>query len=96
MCDGVLLVDDEPNVLHAFRRGLHGRFNLHLAEGGPAAVKMLQDEGPFAVVVCDMQMPDIDGLSVLSVAKRIAPDTIRVMLTGNADQQDGYRRGQSR
>lgn len=87
MSDEVLLVDDEPNVLHALRRGLHGRFNLHLAEGGPAAIKMLQDDGPFAVVVCDMQMPDVDGIAVLAESKRVAPDTIRVMLTGNADQQ---------
>ena len=87
MSDEVLLVDDEPNVLHALRRGLHGRFKVHLAEGGPAALKMLQDDGPFAVVVCDMQMPEVSGLTVLAESKRVAPDTIRIMLTGNADQQ---------
>ncbi len=87
MSDDILLVDDEPKVLQALRRGLHGRFSLHLAEGGPAAIKALRDDGPFAVVVCDMQMPDISGLSVLAESKRIAPDTMRVMLTGNADQQ---------
>lgn len=87
MSDEVLLVDDEPNVLQALRRGLHGRFKVHLAEGGPAALRMLQDDGPFAVVVCDMQMPEVSGLTVLAESKRVAPDTIRVMLTGNADQQ---------
>ncbi len=87
MSDDILLVDDEPNVLQAFRRGLHGRYKLHLAEGGPAAIKMLQDDGPFAVVVCDMQMPEINGIAVLAESKRVSPDTIRVMLTGNADQQ---------
>ncbi len=87
MSDDVLLVDDEPNVLQAFRRGLHGRYKLHLAEGGPAAIRALQDEGPFAVVVCDMQMPEINGIAVLAESKRVAPDTVRVMLTGNADQQ---------
>ena len=87
MSDEVLLVDDEPNVLQALRRSLHGRFKVHLAEGGPAALKMLQDDGPFAVVVCDMQMPEISGLTVLAESKRVAPDTVRVMLTGNADQQ---------
>lgn len=87
MSDEVLLVDDEPNVLQALRRSLHGRFKLQLAEGGPAALKMLQDDGPFAVVVCDMQMPEVSGLTVLAESKRVAPDTIRVMLTGNADQQ---------
>lgn len=87
MSEQVLLVDDEPNVLQALRRGLHGRFKVQLAEGGNAALKLMKEAGPFAVVVSDMQMPDIDGLEVLAESKRISPDTVRVMLTGNADQQ---------
>ncbi len=87
MSDQVLLVDDEPNVLQALRRGLHGKFKVHLAEGGKQALKMLKSDGPFAVVVSDMQMPDVNGLAVLAESKRVSPDTIRVMLTGNADQQ---------
>ncbi len=87
MSEQVLLVDDEPNVLQAIRRGLHGRYKLQLAEGGSEAIKLMKESGPFAVVVSDMQMPDINGLQVLAESKRLSPDTVRVMLTGNADQQ---------
>ncbi|MFO1064831.1 MAG: response regulator [Pirellulales bacterium] len=87
MSDQVLLVDDEQNVLSALRRGLRGRFSLDVAEGGPAALDMLREKGPYAVVVSDMRMPEVDGLGVLSTARREFPDTVRIMLTGNADQK---------
>ncbi len=83
----VLLVDDEQNVLSALRRGLRGRFELETAEGGPMALEMIRERGPYAVVVTDMRMPEIDGLHVLSSVRKSHPDTMRVMLTGNADQK---------
>jgi CheY-like chemotaxis protein len=83
----VLLVDDEPNLLRGFRRSLRGKYDLVLAEGGSSAIQHLTTNGPFAIVISDMQMPEIDGLKVLSTARSLAPDTVRVMLTGNVDQQ---------
>ena len=87
MSSQVLLVDDEQNVLSALRRGLRGRFELETAEGGPAALEMIRERGPYAVVVTDMRMPEVDGLDVLSSVRKSHPDTMRVMLTGNADQK---------
>ncbi|MCC6508806.1 MAG: response regulator, partial [Pirellulaceae bacterium] len=66
---------------------LRGRFDLDTAEGGPAALEMIRDRGPYAVVVSDMRMPEVDGLHVLSTVRRQHPDTMRVMLTGNVDQK---------
>ncbi|MEG7523935.1 MAG: EAL domain-containing protein [Chromatiales bacterium] len=43
--------------------------------------------GPYAIVVSDMRMPGMDGLQLLSRLSEIEPDTIRIMLTGNADQK---------
>jgi CheY-like chemotaxis protein len=87
MNNRVLLVDDEPNLLQGFRRSLRGKYDLVLAEGGAAAIEQLSTNGPFALVISDMQMPEIDGLKVLSTARSLTPDTVRVMLTGNVDQQ---------
>ncbi len=87
MSSQVLLVDDEQNVLSALRRGLRGRFDLETAEGGTVALEMIRDRGPYAVVVTDMRMPEVDGLDVLSSVRKSHPDTMRVMLTGNADQK---------
>ena len=83
----VLFVDDEPNVLQSIRRNLRKKFDLDTAEGGEAALKKLGEKDGFAVIVSDMRMPGMNGVELLSEAKKRWPDTVRVMLTGNADQQ---------
>ena len=83
----VLLVDDEPNVLNGYRRHLRKHFDIDIAESGAEALKMVESKGPYAVVVSDMKMPEMNGLQLLSQLREQSPATIRVMLTGNADQQ---------
>lgn len=46
----------------------------------------MKDEGPFAVIVSDMRMPGMNGAELLSMVKDLYPDTVRLMFTGNADQ----------
>jgi len=87
MSENILLVDDEPNVLDAYRRNLRKQFNIVTATGGAEALAAMHSQGPFAVVVSDMRMPEMDGVEFLMKAKQLAPDTVRLMLTGNADQQ---------
>ncbi|GLH71969.1 response regulator receiver modulated metal-depenent phosphohydrolase [Geothrix limicola] len=82
----VLLVDDEENILQAYTRVLRGKFDLDTALGGEAALERMQDRGPYAVVVSDMRMPGMDGVAFLAWAMAQHPDTVRIMLTGNADQ----------
>jgi response regulator RpfG family c-di-GMP phosphodiesterase len=48
---------------------------------------VLQTEGPFAVIASDKRMPRTHGVEFLDRARQCAPDSVRVMLTGNADQQ---------
>lgn len=83
----VLLVDDEANVLEAYRRNLRNQFVITTALSGAEGLSALQSQGPFAVIVSDMRMPEMDGVEFLVNAKKIAPETVRIMLTGNADQQ---------
>jgi response regulator RpfG family c-di-GMP phosphodiesterase len=83
----VLLVDDEPRVLDALRRLLRGKFDVHTAGGADEALARIEKEGPFAVVVSDMRMPGTSGVELLDRVRALAPDVVRVMLTGNADQQ---------
>lgn len=87
MNERVLMVDDEENILQAYGRVLRRKFDLVTALGGEAGVARLREEGPFAVLVTDMRMPVVDGLKMLEVAREVCPDTVRIMLTGNADQQ---------
>jgi response regulator RpfG family c-di-GMP phosphodiesterase len=83
----VLFVDDEPNVLSAIQRALRGQFEIETCDDSTRAASVLRSRGPFAVVVSDMRMPGMNGVEFLAAARQVAPDTVRVMLTGNADQQ---------
>ena len=87
MIDKILCVDDEENILQAYQRNLRKRFAIDTALGGEAALAFMASNGPYAVIVADMQMPGMDGVQFLTQARQKAPDTVRIMLTGNADQQ---------
>lgn len=84
MNEKVLFVDDDQNLLAACERNLHRRFPLETAAGGEAGLNKISGHGPYAVVVSDMQMPGMNGVQFLSTVKERAPDTVRIMLTGNA------------
>lgn len=86
MTEKILFVDDEENILQSIKRELRKRFDISTAEGGVLALEVLRDSGPFAVIVSDMRMPIMDGIQLLSKVKDLYPDTVRLMLTGNADQ----------
>ena len=81
----VLLVDDEPSVLDGLRRLLGRDLRVKTAVGGERGLEVLQSSGPFAVIVSDMRMPGLDGAQFLSKAKTLAPNAVRMMLTGHAD-----------
>jgi DNA-binding NtrC family response regulator len=85
--DRILFVDDEANVLAAIKRQLHKQFALTTLQQPQSALKLIEESGPFAVIVSDMRMPEMDGIRFLVRAREIAPDSVRIMLTGNADQQ---------
>ena len=88
MFEKVLFVDDEPNVLEAIKRQLRKKnFTITVALGGNMALDVLKKESPFAVIVSDMRMPKMDGIQLLAKVKERYPDTVRMMLTGNADQE---------
>ena len=81
----ILFVDDEPNVLNAIRRQLGNKFKLEIAVGPKEGLAAVKEKGPFAVVVSDLRMPLMDGIQFLAKVREMSPDTVRMMLTGNAD-----------
>ncbi len=86
----VLLVDDEPNVLNGYKRHLRKQFEIECGLSGAEGVRLIQEAKrscPFAVVVSDMAMPGMNGVEFLEQVKSLCPTAIRVMLTGNADQE---------
>lgn len=85
MFEKVLFVDDDPNILAGIQRQLRRSFTVETALGGEQALKVLSEKGPFSVVVSDLRMPGMDGIQFLACVREAAPDTVRMMLTGNAD-----------
>jgi response regulator RpfG family c-di-GMP phosphodiesterase len=90
MSHKVLCVDDDALTLQAYR-AMHqhllskGRsFLLETASSPEQALAMVTGQGPYAVVISDMQMPSMDGIRFLRWVKEIAPDTVRIMVTGVA------------
>ena len=83
----VLLVDDEPKLISALRRRLSLEFNVVTANGGPEALQIIDNDKDIAVIVADMQMPEMNGIELLKAVKQRAPSIRRLMLTGNSDQE---------
>ena len=83
----VLIVDDETNLLNGLRRQLRADFKLLVASSGQEALQIVANEGPIAVAISDMRMPAMDGVQTLEAIEKASPQTVRMMLTGNADQQ---------
>jgi serine phosphatase RsbU (regulator of sigma subunit) len=85
MKDKILLVDDDAMILAGLKRQLRNQFRIETALSGDEALKMIEEKGPFAVIVTDFLMPGMNGIEFLCQAKKIDPDTVRMMLTGSAD-----------
>jgi CheY-like chemotaxis protein len=83
----VLCVDDEPNVLESLRDSLRRHFEVVVTTNGFEALRLLV-EAPFDVVLTDMRMPMLDGARFLTLARDDAPDTVRLLLTGQATLED--------
>ncbi len=81
----ILFVDDEPLVLDAFRRMLRDRFEIHTADTGEKGLALAKQDGPFAIVISDMRMPAMNGAQFLAQIRQIAPETVRMLLTGFTD-----------
>ena len=83
----VLFVDDDANILSGYKRALHKRYDIVTCLSGEEGLNKIGSDGPFAVIVADMQMPGMNGIEFLRKAQEAAPATVRLMLTGNADQK---------
>jgi len=81
----VLFVDDDPKILAAFQRQLRKKVVIETVESGSEGLEVLRRDGPFSLVVTDYCMPSMNGIEFLGRAREIAPETVRIMLTGSAD-----------
>jgi response regulator RpfG family c-di-GMP phosphodiesterase len=83
----ILCVDDEPNVLEGLARTLRSHFVVETTTQGKVALDLFGTAEPFAVVMSDQRMPQMTGVQFLAHARTVAPATVRVLLTGQADME---------
>lgn len=81
----LVCVDDEPNVLEGLALNLRRRFDVRTAPGGAEGLALLDEIGTPAVIISDMRMPGMNGAAFLAEARRRAPDSVRMLLTGQTD-----------
>src|ERR1700686_4919224 len=91
MAEKILFVDDEPAALEGYRRLLHRSFDVDTAVGAAEGLEKIAESGPYAVVVSDMRMPEMDGAAFLAMVREVAPDTVRLAITGYADLETAGR-----
>lgn len=81
----ILLVDDEEGIRKVLKIYLQDvGYDVSTADNGDTAVKKI-DRTPFDIVLTDIRMPGMDGISLLKHIKKNHPDTEVIMLTGHGD-----------
>src|SRR5690242_18933857 len=84
MNDTILFVDDDIRIISALQRNLYREYRVEIAAGPKDALEAIADAN-YAVVVSDLKMPGMSGIEFLAQVKESSPDTVRVLLTGQAD-----------
>ncbi len=97
LTEKILFVDDDENILVSLKRQLRKKANIFTALNGKEGLELIKSEGPFAVVVSDMRMPMMNGAAFLTEVKELSPNSVRILLTGQADLEsaiEAVNRGQ--
>jgi response regulator RpfG family c-di-GMP phosphodiesterase len=80
----ILFVDDDIRVVSALQRRLYKSYQVEIAGSAAEALEAIAGT-PYAVVVSDQQMPGMNGIEFLGRVKEVSPETVRILLTGQAD-----------
>ena len=84
----VLLVDDEENILRAITRLImaeEGDLEVLSASSGAQGLEILKAHADVGLILSDQRMPGMSGAEFLQQARELAPDAVRMVLTGYAD-----------
>jgi CheY-like chemotaxis protein len=94
MSVSILVVDDEPDVAELFRQRFRrdvrqGTYVLHFAASGEEALQQLAGEiqPELIVILSDINMPGMDGLTLLGEVRKRFPDLPVMMITAYGDDE---------
>jgi putative nucleotidyltransferase with HDIG domain len=89
----ILFVDDEPMVLKGLQRTLRkmrAEWEMTFASSSKEALDIL-DSGSFDVIVSDLRMPEMDGMQLLTEVKSKHPQVVRIILSGQVEQEATFK-----
>ena len=79
----ILVVDDEPTMADSLKQNLiEEGYSVDIAATGAEAIELF-DQGGHHLAICDLQLPDIDGLEVMRHIKDARPTTEVIVVTGH-------------
>lgn len=87
MKEKILFVDDDENILNAYRRVFWKDFSVITVSSGEQALELIDKGERYPIIISDMRMSGMNGIQFLSSVKQKLPDSVRIMITGHADQQ---------
>lgn len=83
----IMVVDDDGKVLDSLKRTFTRLgYNVLVAESGAEGLDLLRSES-VALIISDIRMPVMSGIGFLEKTKEVAPDAVRIAITGYADIQ---------
>jgi len=92
----LLLIDDEVGYVNVLSNRLSKRnFQVGKATSGSEAFQILR-RSDFDVAVLDLKMEDMDGIEILKILKKMAPELVVIMLTGHGSAEaarEGIKEG---
>ncbi len=86
----LLIVDDEKGVRYAFERTFGGEYTIKTAENGEQAIQVVAEED-LDVLLMDIRMPKMDGLTALKIIKKSHPHLPIIMVTAFADSSSAMQ-----
>lgn len=81
---GLLIVDDEPNILDSLREVFKRYLTVYTAASAEEALRVMREHAP-QIVLSDERMPGKTGLELMATLKELNPDSVRILLTGYSD-----------
>jgi len=87
----LLIIDDDKSIVYFLSEALkRENYRLSLAHGGKEALRFLTEQ-QFDLVVTDLQMPEVNGLDVLTAVKESSPGTEVLILTAYGSIKSAVR-----
>jgi CheY-like chemotaxis protein len=66
-------VDDDASARRAYHRAFSGKYEVVLADGAEQALSVLGQRTDFQVIVCDLVMPEVNGIQLFQAVQKLYP-----------------------